>query len=112
MCGDAGDRVFMGLEPIDDRLVEAIQVVDARGLSYADIRRALRPLAGRFGRPPPAYTTVRRIAIVERTAVDATTEAVDRIVGKLLQGRLPTPYELECLREARHYSKLIRTLVP
>jgi hypothetical protein len=102
----------MGLAPIDERLVEAIQVLDAGGLSYADIRRALRPLARRLGQTPPAYTTVRRIAIVERTAVDVTTEAADRIVGKLLQGRFPTPHELDRLREARRYSELIRALVP
>jgi hypothetical protein len=102
----------VGLEPIDERLVEAIQVLDAGGLSYAEIRRALHPLARRLGRTPPSYTTVRRIAIVERTAVDATTEAIDRIVGKLLQGTFPTPYELACLSEARPYSNLVRALVP
>jgi len=57
----------MGLEAIDQRLVEAIQILDSRGLPYAEIRRALR---------------------------------------------LPTPYELERLREARQYSELVRTLVP
>jgi hypothetical protein len=102
----------MGLAPIDERLVEAIQVLDAGGLSYAEIRRALRPLARRLGRPPPTYTTVRRVAIVERTGVDATTEAADRIVSKLLQGRFPTPDELDRLREARRDSELIRALVP
>jgi hypothetical protein len=101
----------MGLEPIDERLVEAIQVLDASGVSYAEIRRALRPLARRIGQTAPAYTTVRRIAIVERSAVDETSEAVDRIVGKLLQGRFPTPHELDRLREARRHSELIRTLV-
>ena len=102
----------MGLQPVDSRVVEAIQVLDARGLSYADIRRALRPLAKRLGMPPPSYTTVRRIAITERSVVDVRTEAADRILAKLLQGRLPSPNELDHLREARQYSELVRTLVP
>ena len=102
----------MGLQPLDSRLVEAIQILDARGLSYADIRRALRPLANRLRMPPPSYTTVRRIAITERSVVDGRTEAADRIVAKLLQGRLPSPYELDHLHEARQYSELVRTLVP
>jgi len=102
----------MGLEAIDQRLVEAIQILDSRGLPYAEIRRALGPVAKRLGVPAPAYTTVRRIAITERTIADTNTEAVDQILTKLLQGRLPTPYELEQLREARRYSELVRTLVP
>jgi len=102
----------MGLQPLDSRLVEAIQILDARGLSYADIRRALRPLANRLRMPPPSYTTVRRIAITARSVVDGRTEAADRIVAKLLQGRLPSPYELDHLHEARQYSELVRTLVP
>lgn len=102
----------MGLEAIDRRLVEAIQILDSRGLRYAEIRRALGPVAKRLGVPAPAYTTVRRIAITERTIADTNTEAVDQILTKLLQGRLPTPYELEQLREARQYSELVRTLVP
>ena len=102
----------MGLEAIDRRLVDAIQILDSRGLRYAEIRRALGPVANRLGVPAPAYTTVRRIAITERTIADTNTEAVDQILTKLLQGRLPTPYELEQLREAHQYSELVRTLVP
>jgi hypothetical protein len=102
----------MGSQPVDKRVVEAIAVLDARGLSYADVRRALRPLARRLGVAAPSYTTVRRIAITERTIVDARTEATEQIVAKLLQGRFPSAYELECLREASHYSELVRTLVP
>ena len=102
----------MGSQPVDKRVVEAIAILDARGLSYADVRRALRPLARRLGVAAPSYTTVRRIAITERTVVDARTEATEQIVAKLLQGRFPSAYELECLREASHYSELVRTLVP
>jgi hypothetical protein len=102
----------MGLQPVDERLVQAILVLDAQEVSYADIRRALRPLAGRLGLHAPAYTTVRRIAITERCIADARTEAVEQILAKLLQGRLPTSYELERLREARLYSELLRALVP
>jgi hypothetical protein len=102
----------VSLEPIDERLVEAIQILDAQELTYAGIRRALRPLAARLGISTPAYTTVRRIAITERCIADAKTEAAEKIVAKVLQGRLPTPYELERLREARLYSELVRTLVP
>lgn len=102
----------MGLQPVDKRVVESIAILDARGLSYADIRRALRQLARRLTVPAPSYTTVRRIAITERTIADARTDATEQIVAKLLQGRLPSAYELECLREARQYSQLVRTLVP
>jgi hypothetical protein len=102
----------MGSQPVDKRVVEAIAILDARGLSYADVRRALRPLARRLGVAAPSYTTVRRIAITERTVVDARTEATEQIVPKLLQGHFPSAYELECLREASHYSDLVRTLVP
>ena len=102
----------MGLEAIDRRLVEAIQILDSRGLRYAEIRRALGPVAKRLGVPAPAYTTVRRIAITERAIADTNTKAVDQILRKLLQGRLPSPYELEQLREAHQYSELVRTLVP
>lgn len=100
----------MGLEAIDRRLVDAIQILDSRGLRYAEIRRALGPVANRLGVPAPAYTTVRRIAITERTIADTNSEAVDQILTKLLQGRLPTPYELDQLREAHQYSELVRTL--
>jgi hypothetical protein len=102
----------MGLQAVDERVAEAIAILHGRGLSYADVRRALRPLARRLGVAAPSYTTVRRIAITERIIADARAEATERIVAKLLQGGFPSPYELECLREARHYSELVRTLVP
>jgi hypothetical protein len=102
----------MGLRPVDERLVQAIRILDAQEVPYADIRRALRPLAGRIGTDAPAYTTVRRIAITERSVSDTRTEAIEQIVAKLLRGRLPTPYELEQLREARLYAELVRALAP
>jgi hypothetical protein len=102
----------MGMERVDARLVEAIGLLDARGFSYAEIRRVLSPLAARFAVPRPSYTTVRRIAITERTAVDAKTEAWETVLAKLLTGRVPTPHELASLREAKTYSELVRTLVP
>ena len=100
----------MGAAPLDPRLVEAIGALDAAGCSYAEIRRALGALARRLAVAQPAYTTVRRIAITERTIADAKTAAWERVAVKLLQGRVPTPLEVERLREARRYSDLARAL--
>jgi hypothetical protein len=102
--------LFVGRQALDPRLVEAIGALDAAGCSYAEIRRAVRSLARRIAVPQPAYTTIRRIAITERTIADAKTEAWERIAAKLLQGRVPTPLELERLREAQRYSELARAL--
>jgi hypothetical protein len=100
------------MHPLDRRIVDAICVLGARGVPYAELRRMLAPLARKIASPLPAYTTVRRIAITERAAADAKTEAVEQILVKLLQGRPPTPYELQRLREAHLYANLIRTLAP
>ena len=100
----------MAMHPLDQRIIDAIRVLAGRGTSYAEIRRAVAPLASRLSCPLPAYTTVRRIAITERAVADAKTEALERILTKLLQGRPPSPYELESLREAELYANLIRTL--
>lgn len=89
------------MHALDERLVDTICALDARGFSYADIRRALLPVARRAGVAPPSSTTVRRVAITERAAAEATSKAVDQIAAKLLQGRVPTVYELDELREAR-----------
>ena len=80
--------------------VEAIAELDPT-LSYAELRRALIPLAAELGVPRPSYAEVRRIAIEERAYARALENAVDPIVVKLLTGRLPTPYDLDRVREAR-----------
>lgn len=100
----------MGMQPLDPRLVEAIGVLNAAGCTYAEIRRALGPLARQIGIPQPAYTTVRRIAITAQAIADAETEAWEQIAAKLLQGRVPTPAELERFGEARRYSALVHAL--
>jgi hypothetical protein len=80
--------------------VEAIAELDPT-LSYAELRRALIPLAAELGIPRPSYAEVRRIAIEERAYARAVGDAVDPIVAKLLAGRLPSPYDLHRLAETR-----------
>lgn len=88
------------MQPLDPRVVAAIDVLAAAGYSYAEIRRAIAPAASRAGVPRPAYTTVRRLAREHRDVRRARRTAASPVLEKLLAGRLPSLYELERLRES------------
>ena len=53
-------------EPVHPEFIVALRALDAFGMPYAELWRALRPVAARLGRPRPSYWLVRRIAIEER----------------------------------------------
>ena len=88
------------MQPLDPRIVAAIEILAADGCSYAEIRRALAPAAHRAGVPRPAYTTVRRIAREHRRIRRVRGAATSPVLEKLLAGRLPSLYEVGRLRES------------
>jgi hypothetical protein len=55
----------------DDRIVEAIRMLDDRTESMAEISRRVGVAAARFGLPKPSYVHVRRFIVVHREREDA-----------------------------------------
>jgi hypothetical protein len=79
--------------PLDPRLADAIARLARRGVGAAEIRRRVGPLAARLKVQRPSYSTVRRIVAAEK----ARPRPAVRIspLDSLVQGRVPTPRELE-----------------
>ena len=71
-------------------------------MSAAEARRLVGPLAARLGLPRPSYSTVRAIVAAEKP----TWSPAVRIspIDSLVQGRMPTPLELETAFE-RHRNR-------
>lgn len=76
-------------EPVHPEFVQALRVLDAIGMPYAEAWRMLRPVAARVGLPRPSYFTVRRVVIAERRRKHERAEALDRILADLLRGMPP-----------------------
>lgn len=75
--------------PVHPEFVQALRVLDAIGLPYAEAWRMLRPVGARIGLPRPSYFTVRRIVIAERRRKRERAEALDRVLADLLRGMPP-----------------------
>jgi hypothetical protein len=83
--------------PLDPRLARAIARLAGRGVGAAEARRLVGPLAARLKLQRPSYSTVRRIVAAEKAArlPAVRISALDSLV----QGRMPTPLELETVLE-------------
>ena len=76
-------------DPIHPEFVQALLVLDAIGLPYAELWRRLRPIAARLGCPRPSYWHVRRILIEERRRKLERLEFAKDVIGDMVTGRLP-----------------------
>jgi hypothetical protein len=85
--------------PIDPIFVTATVRLARRGLTNAEIERALQAMTGPVGKPAPSYSAVRRIAGEAREPASPNAY-VEEIVTKLLMGRFPDLYRAE-LEHAR-----------
>ena len=57
------------------------------GMPYAELWRALIPVAIRIDEPRPTYWRVRRFAIVERRRQAERRELIERIADEIAAGR-------------------------
>jgi hypothetical protein len=78
---------------IDMRFISATRRLARRGLTDAEIVRALQPLSARLRKAPPSYSAVRRIAGPVRR--HEPNPYVDEAVTQLLAGRLPNFYYVD-----------------
>jgi hypothetical protein len=89
------DRCVLRFAPrYDERLLEALRVLDDRRVPVAEVCRRVGREAERLGLPRPSYAHVRRLVRAERERQDAERErraalrelaadvAVDIVVGK------------------------------
>ena len=76
-------------QPLDRDLVRALRLLDAVDRPYAEVWRALRPVAADLARPCPSYGCVREFLIFERRRKLAREALMDAVVGELLSGRAP-----------------------
>jgi hypothetical protein len=60
-----------------------------KGLTDAEIVRALQPLTPRVGRAAPSYFAVRRIAAAARVSDTPMNPYLDEPLTKLAPGRMP-----------------------
>ena len=85
--------------PLDPRLVWAVTRLARRGVSAAEARRLVGPLAERLGLPRPSYSAIRCIVAAEKPTWSPATRISP--LDTLAQGRMPTPLELEAAFERR-----------
>ena len=78
-------------DPVHPEFVQAIRILDAEGMPYAELWRLLRPVAARIGQPRPSYARVRRAVIVERRVKQWRKERIDRITSAMVKGLFPWP---------------------
>jgi hypothetical protein len=78
-------------EPVHPEFAQAIRVLGALGLPYAELWRMLRPVARRLDLPRPSYPTVRRLAIAERRRKTRRQKEVDEVLARVLRGFPPFP---------------------
>jgi hypothetical protein len=84
---------------MDPRLVAALRSLD-RGGRYADLWRALAPIATRLGLRRPGYHAVRRETIALRQARERRRAVLEPALSELAKG-MPPP----TLRHATHASE-------
>ena len=75
--------------PVHREFVQALRILDAFGMPYAEAWRLLRPVAARLGVPRPSYSSVRRILIAERERKRRRADDLDRLLADLFAGRFP-----------------------
>ncbi|TMK92330.1 MAG: hypothetical protein E6G42_07585 [Actinobacteria bacterium] len=81
-------------EPVHPRLVDELARLAERGVSAAEARRRIAPLAACLGVSRPGYTAVLEIVQGSQpTAMPAPGSP--SVVDSLVLGRVPTPREAE-----------------
>jgi len=85
---------------IDAAFVKATVKLARRGLTNAEIERALQQLTARMGKPAPSYSAVRRIANEVRRQ-HVPNPYMEEIALKLATGRLPDLYWADVVAERR-----------
>ena len=80
-------------------LVRALVRLARRGVSAAEARRLVGPLAAQLGLPRPSYSTVRAIVASEKPTWGPPTRISP--IDSLAQGRMPTALEMEAALERR-----------
>jgi hypothetical protein len=101
IIGEVTERLHPKLERDVVRLARA-------GVGAAEIRRRLIPAAERLGVARPGYTAVRElVAEVRADRVYEHWEPTASPLDSLAKGRMPTPYELEQVRERRLRNRLV-----
>jgi hypothetical protein len=83
--------------PIDPVFVAAALRLAQRGLTDAEIVRALQPLTGTVRKAAPSYSSVRRITVDARRPAPPPNPFVEEIVTKLMTGRMPDLYRASLL---------------
>jgi hypothetical protein len=78
-------------QPVHPEFAQAIRVLDALGLPYAEVWRMLRPVAQRLDVPRPSYPTVRRLAIAERRRKTRRQKELEPVLERVLRGLPPFP---------------------
>jgi hypothetical protein len=86
--------------PIDPAFSSTLRVLASARVHHAEAWRQLIPVAERIRKPRPSYPTVRRHLRREQLRAERRAEAVERVLGSLLQGRVPSVWALEELRQA------------
>ena len=79
---------------VDPRLRKRLRQHARRGVTPAEARRRVRPLAGKLGLPAPSYASTLRIVTAARKAKERQ-RAEPGVLDSLVLGRMPTPRELE-----------------
>lgn len=74
-------------EPLHPEFAEAMRSLDRDGLPYAELWRALIPVAMTIDEPRPTYWRVRRFAIAERQRRAERRELIEAIADEILGGR-------------------------
>ena len=87
--------------PVHPALVVELRRLGRLGVSAAEARRRIAPLAGRLRTPRPGYTTVLEL-IQESPPPQMPADGAPGVLDSLIVGHFPTPRELdETLARAR-----------
>jgi hypothetical protein len=87
--------------PVQAALVVELRRLGRLGVSAAEARRRIAPLAAKLGTASPGYTTVLEL-IQESRPPQMPADGAPGILDSLVVGRFPTPRELdETLARAR-----------
>jgi hypothetical protein len=78
----------------DERIVDAIKVLDDRREPIAEICRRVGRCADKLGLPRPSYVHIRRLVHAERERQDAICEIIDDVLSDIYGHRVVNAYEV------------------
>jgi len=93
---------------IHPEFVQALRILDAVGMPYAEAWRRLAPVAARLGVTRPSYSVVRRLAIAERARKERRADDLDLLLTDLLAGLVPLAFVDHKLYGVPVYSRRYR----